>query len=98
MKPLNYLRPQGKEIFKQILNAIPRDVSKDIDTYELSMLANAFDLHERVSAGMNKDITAYCTITKSGYSQISAEFSVWHKGGGGHAHDRQTMGQPQNRK
>ena len=45
------------------------------------MLANAFDLHERVAIGMNENEKAYCSVSKNGYSQISAEFTVWQKTG-----------------
>jgi len=81
MKPLHYLTDNGNRIFKQILNAIPRGISKDIDTYELSMLANAFDLHERASVVMNHEEGGFVQTTKNNYSQIKAEFTVWQKTG-----------------
>jgi len=81
MKPLNYLRPEGKAIFKEILKAIPKEVLKEIDTYELSMLSNAFDLHQRAALAMNTGEHGFMHKGKTGYTQVAAEFTAWQKTG-----------------
>jgi P27 family predicted phage terminase small subunit len=76
MTPETYLSKRGKEIFKRIEKAIKeQELSKDIDSLDLSALANAYDLHSTASERMNKD--GYSQQTKSGYHQVKADFTVW---------------------
>lgn len=78
MKPQPYLQERGKEIFNEILKHVKdKKLDENIDSYELSMLANAFDMHEQACEKMKED--GATQITANGYSQIRAEFTMWQK-------------------
>lgn len=80
MKPQQYLTPEGKEIFNFILKHHLKDIQvMEADTYMLSALANAYDLHERAGYIMNNTDSGFCQQTKNNYSQVRAEFTVWQK-------------------
>lgn len=76
MKPEPYLSQRGKEIFQRIFSAIQElELSKDVDALDMSVLANAYDLHASAAEHMNKN--GYSQETKNNYSQIKADFTVW---------------------
>lgn len=82
MTPQPYLSENGIKIFDEILNFVKtKGIEEQIDSFQLSMLANAFDLHERASVVMNNSEGGFTQITKNEYSQIRAEFIVWQKTG-----------------
>ena len=79
MKAQTYLTPRGKEIFNEIVDCIsdPK-ILQSTDSFQLSALANAFDIHNRVAEIMNATNTGYSQLSeKTGYSQVSPEFTVW---------------------
>ena len=79
MKAQTYLTPRGNEIFHEIVKCIsdPK-ILQDTDSFQLSALANAFDIHNRVAGIMNETNTGYAQLSeKTGYSQVSPEFTVW---------------------
>jgi hypothetical protein len=54
MKPQGYLTENGKAIFDFIIEShLKSNGIMEVDTYNLTALANAFDLHERASYIMN---------------------------------------------
>lgn len=54
MKPQDYLTDRGKEIFQEIVAAIPnQDILLKTDSLELSMLAQAFDVYARGAKELN---------------------------------------------
>ena len=80
MKPQAYLTDRGVEIFEEILKYIQeKKLDENIDSFELSMLANAFDMHEQACEKMKDE--GFTQITANGYSQIRAEFTAWQKTG-----------------
>lgn len=53
--PLDYLSKRGRIIFYRIVKHINESgVISDIDVFELSMLANAFDLYENAASYCNE--------------------------------------------
>mgnify|MGYP001791443661 CR=1 FL=1 len=83
MSPQSYLTSTGKKIFKVIYqHCQEKGIADDIDTFELSMLANAFDVFATNAALGNKkgffnefkngtvQVNAYHTICKDNYSVI----------------------------
>jgi P27 family predicted phage terminase small subunit len=80
MKPQGYLTENGKAIFDFIIEShLKSNGIMEVDTYNLTALANAFDLHERASYIMNNTEGGFCQTTKNNYSQVRAEFTVWQK-------------------
>lgn len=81
MKPQSYLTKEGVKIFGELVDHCEKIKLHDADSFELSMLANAFDLHCRASLIMNKQGGGYAQKLKSEYSQITADFTVWKQTG-----------------
>ena len=84
MKPQTYLTEAGKAIFDNLVAHLKEETDlKEIDSYKLSALANALDLHQRAGDDLNTmDATrpnGYAQTTKSNYSQVTASFTVWTK-------------------
>ena len=50
--PQEYLTNEGGAIFKEIVKSL-NGVTEEIDTYELSMLANSYDLYHRNAEILN---------------------------------------------
>lgn len=75
MKAEDYLSDGGKVIFQIIHGHCDRlGVSNDIDTFELSMLANSFDMYAESARICNSK--GVSQKTKTGYSQVRAEYTV----------------------
>jgi len=81
MEPLDYLTDEGKEIFHSILKLIPSDKIQSTDTFELSMLANYFDLYAQAAQAIKDSKTGYKQTTKTDYSQITADVTMMDKAG-----------------
>ena len=77
MKPQGYLTKEGKVIFKQLAEHIETAGINEIDSFKLSALANAFDLHAKCCIDLNKN--GYSQETSTGYSQVRAEVTLWQK-------------------
>ena len=62
MKPQSYLSKEGKVIFDKIAaHLVEIGISEDINSYELSMLANSFDLYAKAAK----------EVTDNGYQQFN---------------------------
>lgn len=75
MKPQNYLSPKGVKIFNAIAKYLSdNNYSEGVSSFELSMLANSFDMY----ADAAEDCKKYGTTqkTSTGYSQIRAPYTV----------------------
>ena len=81
MKPLDYLTEEGEKIFYSILELIPSDITQETDTYELSMLANYFDLYAQAALNIKNNKTGYQQQTPNNYSQITADVTMMDKAG-----------------
>lgn len=80
MKPQPYLTENGEAIFNFIVTNHLKNIGvMDADSFMLSALSNAFDLHERAGYVMNNSEGGFCQTTKNNYSQVRAEFTVWQK-------------------
>lgn len=78
-QPLSYLTDRGRKIFRDIVNhIIDSDLDSKIDPYELSMLANSFDVYERAADVINKEgFSNPATNNKNGkYDQMRPEYSI----------------------
>jgi len=54
-EPMDYLSKRGRLLFYRIIRHIKEsDLVRDIDTLELSMLANSFDLYEKMAEECNE--------------------------------------------
>lgn len=81
MKAQSYLTKNGLRIFNEILKFVEsKNVSEEIDSLQLSMLAHAFDQHDEAAKEMTKTGGLY-QVTKTGYSQVTAAFTVWKQTG-----------------
>lgn len=75
MKPQPYLSAKGKKIFRAIhAHCQKLGIANDIDSFELSMLANSFDLYAVSAAYCNKH--GVSQMSQSGWNQTVAEYSV----------------------
>lgn len=77
LEPQSYLTDRGKEIFNDILSCIDERVLQSTDSFGLSVLANNFDLHHEMADFLNKE--GVSQVTKTNYSQVRAEFTVYQK-------------------
>lgn len=76
MKRESYLSERGKVIFDAIYDHCKRKgFADDIDTFELSMLANSFDLYAKMAKDCNGK-KGVAQVTQSKYSQVRAEYTV----------------------
>lgn len=78
-EPLPYLTKRGRKIFSQIVKHITdTETIFDIDVLELSMLANSFDIYERMSEQCNGDSGLIELVTgKNGsFRQARPEYSI----------------------
>lgn len=77
MKEFNgFLSEDGKTIYDAILNHCKENnIDKDIDTFELSMLANSFDLYA-INAEYCRDNGTTQSPEKGGWDQIRPEYTV----------------------
>lgn len=77
-EPLPYLSKRGKVIFRRIVKHIEdTGVIADIDTFELSMLANCFDLYEVASTHCNDQINDGKLYVMNGSTkQVIPEYNV----------------------
>ena len=79
MKPLDYLTEEGKHIFNNILELIPSEKLQETDSYELSILANYFDLYAQAAQSIKDGADGYKQTTPNGYSQITADVTMMDK-------------------
>ena len=79
LKPQEYLSKRGVKIFNEILSCINTSVLQSTDSFGLSVLANNFDLHHETAVYLNKN--GISQNTKTGYSAVRAEFTVYQKTG-----------------
>lgn len=79
MEAASYLTKDGKDIFLKLEEHLKDAGVYEVDTFKLSALANAFDMHSRAASILNKSDNAFVQETKTGYSQVKAEFTVWQK-------------------
>lgn len=77
IQPQDYLTKRGKEIFNDILSCIDEKVLQSTDSFGLSVLANNFDLHHEMAEYLNQN--GVSQTTKTNYSQVRAEFTVYQK-------------------
>jgi P27 family predicted phage terminase small subunit len=71
----NYLSERGKEIYKLIeTHCQELGILKDIDSFELSMLANSLDLYAKAAQHCKEN--GISQVSKTGWSQISAEYAA----------------------
>ena len=77
-EPAGYLTKRGRKIFQEIITHIrDSNIIQDIDTLELSMLANSFDVYERMAQQLNEEGFSEEVITKNGsFKQIVPEYTV----------------------
>ena len=76
-KPHSYLTPNGVKIFNQLLKHLEDVDLKAVDSFELSALANTFDIHQRAAVVINRSDDGYTQKTPNGYRQITPEFSIY---------------------
>jgi P27 family predicted phage terminase small subunit len=75
MNGQGYLTERGQEIYNEILDFIKdKGLDDSIDTFELSILANNFDMYGIASDAVKAH--GYSQQTQSGYSQITADYTV----------------------
>ena len=80
MDPQPYLSKEGKRIFEEIAEFLTaQGMAHEIDSFELSMLANAFDMHAKASKEIAKHGATRETPNK--YTQVSPEYTVWKQTG-----------------
>jgi phage terminase small subunit len=79
VKPQEYLSKRGIKIFNEILSCINATILQSTDSFVLSVLANNFDLHHEMAAYLNEN--GVSQQTKTGYSQVRAEYTVYQKTG-----------------
>ena len=77
MKGQKYLTKEGQKIFNEIAKHLESAGVLEIDSFKLSALANAFDLHAKCCMDLNKN--GYSQETSTGYSQVRAEVTLWQK-------------------
>ena len=77
-EPMDYLSKRGRKIFLTIVKHInDHEVIQDIDTLELSMLANAMDAYERSAALCNeKGFTEEVTGKNGTFTQVIPEYGI----------------------
>jgi len=73
MKPQGYLTKEGKAIFKIIVNHLPSTMG--VDSFIISQAAHCLDLVNDSSDKIKNG--GYRQKTHNGYSQITADFTVW---------------------
>ena len=79
MTPANYLTENGKKIFKLIAaHCKTIDKGMEIFSFEASILANSLDLYARAAKTINES-NSYAEKTKTGWQQISADYTVLNK-------------------
>ncbi len=75
MKPESYLTEEGKRIFTMIAEYLERQNRGDaINTFELSMLANSFDMYAKAAKIVKKD--GYQQMNKNGVLFVSPNYTV----------------------
>ena len=76
--PMDYLTRRGRLIFFQIVKHVKdAEIIAAIDVLQLSMLANSFDVFERVADVCNKEGISVELIAKQGsFAQIRPEYTV----------------------
>ena len=84
MEPQDYLTDKGKEIFKEILKHIESNgLLYDVDTFQLSQLADAIDLNARACYNINYPTDPKhqdgVQITPNGYTQVTGHITVRDK-------------------
>lgn len=73
-----YLSEKGKQIYQVILKHIDRNHwSQDIDDYELSMLANAFDTYEKCALIVQTE--GMTQVANSGFATARPEVGIMEK-------------------
>jgi P27 family predicted phage terminase small subunit len=78
-EPLPYLTKRGKKIFSLIIkHIVDSDIIADIDTLELSMLCNSFDIYERMSVICNSEdgFTEMVTGKNGTFKQVRPEYTI----------------------
>lgn len=81
-QPAKYLTERGKKIFKEIVKHIKEsEIIADIDTLELSMLANSFDVFENMASICNADgdsggYTEIVTGKNGSFKQTRPEYTI----------------------
>ena len=75
--PQPYLNDRGKEIFDDLISCIDEKILQPTDSYGLSILANHYVLVEVNMKIINE--TGGVQETQSGYSQISAQWTIASK-------------------
>ena len=75
MKAQDYLTPKGVQIFNAIAKYLEENNYKEgVSSFELSMLANSFDMYADAAKKCKEGGTTQ--VTKTGYSQVRAEYTV----------------------
>jgi len=79
-EPGSFLTKRGRKIFYDIVKHIKdTNVIEDIDTLELSMLANSFDVYERMALSCNDDdlgLTEMVTGKNGTFKQVRPEYNI----------------------
>lgn len=71
----DYLSPEGQKIYNEILGHIDKNNwSQDIDDYELSMLANAFDMYSKCAMYIKEN--GMTQMTKTGFMAARPECGI----------------------
>lgn len=76
MEPQGYLTERGKGIFLAIAEYLDKKGFDEDCSFELSMLANSFDMYARAAEACNTEDRGYAQVTKTGYSQVKADYTV----------------------
>lgn len=78
--PADYLTKRGKEIFKRIVKHVKdKNLIEDIDDFELSMLANSFDVFHIAAQKCNQEDYGYIqpVTGKNGtFDQVVPEYTI----------------------
>ena len=81
-EPMSYLSKRGRRIFFSIINHInSHDLMQDIDVFQLSMLANSFDIYEQMANMLNAPSPEggfiHAVTGKNGtFNQVRPEYGI----------------------
>lgn len=80
LEPMEYLTKRGRKIFFNISKHVKdAGILFDIDVFELSMLANSFDIYERMSAFCNDEKNGFTDLVenqKGSSKQVRPEYTI----------------------
>lgn len=77
-EPANYLTKRGRKIFYDIVRHVKdHDLIQDIDVFELSMLANSFDIYEQMGESCREKGFVRAVTGKNGtFDQAAPEYGI----------------------